>query len=278
MEQDNTYSRALGMVRHARTGKLLDRKKLGNNTWATLDDDGIVSVVLHSTAVVSFSPDGVVTLNSGGWRTVTTKERMNRYAPGVRVSSNRGVWHLGLGSGDVSCPFYDGIQYHGDTMELMSDPLAVLEQQGRDEKRKEVRKAVKGWVARLMADPDARNDLADKLEGQDFGGDCLYCRRVSRDDGTHAALGDELGGHDHLELHLEEDYFVPLLFVNAAIEKYGERAGVNAALLATPVELRRGERLSLQKALVGYFEQRLAPRTNARDKGERDASVARGWV
>lgn len=277
MEQDNTYNKALGLVRHAGTGKLMGRKKLGNNTWAEVTPDTFeVRIVLHSTPVVAFAPDGMVTLDSGGWRTVTTKQRMNQYAPKARVWSERGEWKLSVGG--VAFPYHDGIRYNGDTLAVESDPLAILELEQKADKRKQVRKQVKGWLSRLMGDEQARNHLADKLEGQDFGGDCLYCRRVSKDDGTYAALGDELGGHDHLELHLEEDYFVPMLFVNAAIEKYGERVGVNAALLATPVELRRGDRLTLTTALVKYFEQRLAPRTNARSHDERDAAAARGWV
>ena len=40
-------------------------------------DNGMTNVVYHKTAVVKFNHSKIV-LNSGGWRTVTTKTRMNQ--------------------------------------------------------------------------------------------------------------------------------------------------------------------------------------------------------
>lgn len=41
-------------------------------------DDGALCVVYHNTSVVKKKPDGSIELNTGGWRTATTKLRMNQ--------------------------------------------------------------------------------------------------------------------------------------------------------------------------------------------------------
>lgn len=72
-----------------------DRKsrKIDNNTRAYIEYDGSVSVELHNTKVVVLYPNGLVKLQSGGWMTPTTKDRMNRYSP-VRVTQRKGEWYV----------------------------------------------------------------------------------------------------------------------------------------------------------------------------------------
>jgi hypothetical protein len=76
------------MAQTARIGK--------RNTTITRGTDGSVSVRYHSTDVVMVTARGVVTLNTGGWRTVTTKTRMNQAANqfglGFMVSQKDRVW------------------------------------------------------------------------------------------------------------------------------------------------------------------------------------------
>ena len=48
-------------------------------------------ITLHSTIVVGAFADGSFMLNSGGYRTVTTKERLNRFSP-VIVHQKKGEW------------------------------------------------------------------------------------------------------------------------------------------------------------------------------------------
>jgi hypothetical protein len=51
-----------------------------NNTAISRNADGSIVVRLHSTDVVTVATDGTVTLNTGGWNTVTTRARMNQAA------------------------------------------------------------------------------------------------------------------------------------------------------------------------------------------------------
>lgn len=51
------------------------------------------AVKLHSTDVVTIHPDGTYTLRTGGWKTRTTKDRINKYAP-VRIHQEDYVWYV----------------------------------------------------------------------------------------------------------------------------------------------------------------------------------------
>ena len=79
------------------------QRKIGNNTYAYIEYDGRVSIELHGTKVVVFSPNGLVKLNSGGYRTHTTKKRINQYSP-VKVYQKNFEWFLSDGT-----PFEDNI-------------------------------------------------------------------------------------------------------------------------------------------------------------------------
>jgi hypothetical protein len=70
-------------------------RKLAHNTWAELDDDGSVGIRFHATRILEFQPDGRFAVDTGGWRTVTTKQRLNALLPaGYRVHAERFAWKM----------------------------------------------------------------------------------------------------------------------------------------------------------------------------------------
>lgn len=73
------------------------QRKIGNNTYAYIQHDGSVAIELHGTKVVVLYPNGLVKLNSGGWRTHTTKKRINQYSP-VRIYQEKYQWYLANGT------------------------------------------------------------------------------------------------------------------------------------------------------------------------------------
>lgn len=85
-----THSEAVTMVR-GKTNR--ESRKVGNNTYAEILNDGSIGIMLHSTYVVKIHPDNSATLNTGGWYSSTTKDRMNKYSP-VRVYQRKGQWYL----------------------------------------------------------------------------------------------------------------------------------------------------------------------------------------
>jgi hypothetical protein len=84
-------------------------KKLANNTWLELTEENEFAIKLHKTRIVIIHENGTFTLNSGGYRTPTTKDRLNTYLPGsVRISQSLGLWYIGYGWA-LTTLFYDGI-------------------------------------------------------------------------------------------------------------------------------------------------------------------------
>lgn len=70
-------------------------RPLANNTRAEYRGSDAIAIRLHATDVVTYHRDGRIVLNSGGWRTVTTRDRINGYSP-ARVYSEHGVWYVSL--------------------------------------------------------------------------------------------------------------------------------------------------------------------------------------
>ena len=95
------------------------RHRLMNNTTLELGLDSIV-VILHDTVVVRFYPDGRIQLRMGGWNTLTTRNRLNRYTPqGWNVWSDTGACHtitkLFAPDHRHAYIFEDGITIHPDS-------------------------------------------------------------------------------------------------------------------------------------------------------------------
>lgn len=89
-------------------------KPIGNNTRVVRDGDDY-AVKLHRTNVVTAHKNGDRTLDSGGWKTRTTKDRMNTHLPhGVHVGSHKGEWHVHDKHGNKH-KYEDGmrIDHHG---------------------------------------------------------------------------------------------------------------------------------------------------------------------
>jgi len=85
-----TFGKAIDILNTARNGK----KKLENNTYLVKVDDHTLAVRLHQTNVVLIHSDGSYTLNTGGWHTVTTKDRINYYSP-VSLYQKKFMWYVG---------------------------------------------------------------------------------------------------------------------------------------------------------------------------------------
>ena len=98
-----TYNKCEELMATARNPA--NGKPIKNNTRLFRHDDGKTDIYftlrLHNTDIITIHPQGW-TLNTGGWRTVTTKYRLNNYGP-VGVSQVTFEWFIG----DV--PFHDGI-------------------------------------------------------------------------------------------------------------------------------------------------------------------------
>lgn len=89
-------------------------RKLGNNTVVRRVDDGPdIAVYLHRTPIITYSPDGGLTLRNGGWQTATTKQRIAQLLPfGFHIHQEKHEWYVTTPRGVYD--FYDGMQLQSD--------------------------------------------------------------------------------------------------------------------------------------------------------------------
>ena len=74
--------------------------------------DGNIHIRYQDTDVVIFKADGTIVLNSGGWRTATTKSRINAAinAYGWYLYQEKGEWYIQNKNSDARYTFTDGME------------------------------------------------------------------------------------------------------------------------------------------------------------------------
>lgn len=284
-----TYDEAQAMMSKARNG----RRKLENNTWleertfpVEFTDSKVVghcakrlrpeyAVRLHDTDVVTLHPDGSYTLDSGGWRTVTTKARINHYAPGS-VGSDRGQWfYYPHGWSGTRYCFADGMRVipHGDSDGIGDGRGFTVEGAGADETKirrdllREIRAYVDGFAANAVA-----NGLADPGLGDCWG--CLFVPVQSNgakpgkpapwgQDAVTKPGADQPMGLGHIFEHFRERYYVPSLLWRA-VQRYGNPAVCYQLIQA---DVCHGRTTMLKDDLRAYFKK-LMPALVEYRKGE----------
>ncbi len=85
--------------------------KVANNTHLVRIDFNTIAVQHQRTHVVLIRRNGMYTLNSDGWRTHTTKDRINAYSP-ARLFQKAREWYLQTSNGVV--PYRDNMVVNND--------------------------------------------------------------------------------------------------------------------------------------------------------------------
>jgi len=84
------------------------KRKLGNNTFLVKTDRGF-GIKLHQTVVVEYLPTETI-INSGGWQTVTTKQRINNFGPvNCYVFQKDFTWFVAIPGEDIL--FFDRMSF-----------------------------------------------------------------------------------------------------------------------------------------------------------------------
>ena len=89
-------------------------QRIGKTATQVFHSDGVFwKVTYHKTDVVTVNQDGSITLDTGGWFTQTTKNRMNQasnqYGLCFRVYQAMGVWYVSVGcNGTVELKKFNG--------------------------------------------------------------------------------------------------------------------------------------------------------------------------
>ena len=212
----NNMKAWIGFINETPKGRKTGRRPVENNTYVSFKCDdlgGTVNIRLHNTDIITFLAhcDAYI-INSGGWQTVTTKARLNKYMPDATVWSEKGIWYVGYY--DKTYNFQDGMMLTppslsvpdvlGDVIEREAQVTGATERDFDEEKRKlqrikQINKYAKEWARKLMS---------GEMEAPN-GGDCWMCY-MTRVDGEPTFSGVE-----HLINHMEEKYYVPSLLTLA---------------------------------------------------------------
>jgi|SRR5882724_8548968 len=170
-----------------------DSRKLGNNTYLQKRGENI-AVKLHQTDVVTYTPNGEVILSSGGWKTVTTKDRINQFSP-VRIYQKNHVWHVG------DHIFKDGMTIDASGTVKGADVYTPAKERVFQAQKRRLLKYAKNFSNAL---------IKGKVKSPSAG-DCFFCSMKDEQ-------GKTIGDVSHFEQHMKENYFVPSLLYNALTE------------------------------------------------------------
>lgn len=169
----------------------LKRRKLANNTYLRRAEDGTIVIRLHQTDIIRVLPENLFVLNSGGWQTITTKERMNRFTP-ARIWQIKHVWYLS----PEKTPFFDGIIVDATGTPVNADTRQVAL---AEKENAWLEKSINRMIAKLRKMRDVPMPEP---------GDCWGCHFVA-EDGSHPM------GYDCILSHLKENYLHGSLIVRA---------------------------------------------------------------
>lgn len=207
-----TYTSAIEQLKHR------DTKKLANNTYLVNNHDGTISLrmkwpdarQLPETDILVLKPESVQ-LFTGGYRTYSTKERLNAYSP-VCVGQSKNIWYVSKNWQDSTTSlYYDGIEFAYDGTQLspiQSDDTKALKQ-------------ARAMKKRINAYADLCVEQVQQGIALPGNGDCFHCSMHTT---NGIALGDAVHDTEHLLEHMTEEYVVPSLIYNAMKEKgYSEK-------------------------------------------------------
>lgn len=251
------------------TDKPVPSRKVANNTYAQRRDESSIAIKLHATDVVTHHRDGRIVLNTGGWHTVTTKQRMNDFTPRyVQVFSDKGRWmvaHLrkpGLEYG----PSYDTPTPYADDMVLTpvlggldgeyvaSGGTSPAQRQREDAHNRQIEKLMDKWLRGLTEEL-----RAERLKWPFDHDTCALCLPLGRSYGTRpTSIGEQMGDTQHLIEHLFEKQYPADLFKHATniVNPSGLRAEhlgmlkvdlrnyLRATLLVGPISTRGARRVA----------------------------------
>jgi hypothetical protein len=97
------------------------RKKLDHNTYLTYNKwDDEFEIALHGWCIIRVCKDRWI-LSACGWRTVTTKDRLNKFAP-IRLYQKKFQWYIADDNG-IHHEFQDGMSVNAKGEPIEGEPI-----------------------------------------------------------------------------------------------------------------------------------------------------------
>lgn len=240
MAELNSFKECREFLDKGKNRKNTMDRPIANNTRLIQISDDVIGIKFHNTVIVKYFDNShldcinygdLIQFNTDGWKTITTKERMNQFAP-ISIWSERHIWYIAKSynwqnTDDEANPIYhfeDNIFFkvngnkayrkeNGQLTELK--PFSKKEEQKKRKQLKSIDEFIKNYVNKLMNGEIGAPSL----------GDCLYCQGESNSEMAKKMFIGELKdgqletkqGIDshHLQSHILEKYYVPSILWSA---------------------------------------------------------------
>lgn len=224
-------------------------KKVTHNTYRWRRPDGIDVIRFHQTDIVEIMGEGRYWLNTAGWQTSTTKDRINSQIAPYHIFSNKGLWYVSKrGADEPAVPFFDGM--------IIPDALrngSTATEIGKNNR----------LLARQICNFVKKVSEVETLPLPD-NGDCWYCmmfhaekpndpnKRGSMGHARDNGQSEQTGDHSHLLEHIKEGYLHGSLIVNAL-----RWAGYTDTSIGYYLHDKDRRRVSVKSALRRYLRRKL---------------------
>lgn len=232
-------------------------RKVGNNTYLLKQANGSIALRLHATHILTFYPSGITVANSGGWKTVTTKARLNEWLPfGWGISQNRGIWswwhHFDTVGEKALSGFGSRLFTDGDSI-AKDGTLHAQASPEEEKKQAKLRRKVLKYAKQCAA--------AVPLDHPSGGDSWLECLTVSSGPDQGKTLGDATKDTARFYSYMEESYVVPSL-VYHALQEAGNTDLIISAAFKQPATQDLGHfveisRERVRSAVASYIFRRL---------------------
>lgn len=224
---------------------VVSSKKIANNTIQYKLADGTEVIRLHNTNIFTKYKNGRIVLNTDGWLTPTTKDRLNNYTDALMpkgyklgISQKDKKWTLtimrfkGTTEEDLCI---DGVaiskytRQHWETVSEAPFVDGIEIYRGRIP-NKFIKKAEVNQKALAKSEAMIQKYLSKckktfQTEGVPYpdGGDCWYCLMFERDQPFDGKVLKHNDTNNHIVMHMKEGYIHGAIIYNALTE-----AGLNA--------------------------------------------------
>lgn len=125
---------------------IIDARKLANNTLqytkVSKGKPPVRVIALHDTDILTFTKDCTI-VSTGGYNTVTTRARINEFAPGIRCHTKQGILHV------------NGVQVlKAATVNRDGSVTSDLQPGGMEAKKAQLERFMKEWRAKGLPTAD----------------------------------------------------------------------------------------------------------------------------
>lgn len=155
------------------TGRCWESRKIANHTYLKRRTSTCVAVRLHATDVLTFHDDGRIHVSTGGWNTVTTKDRINSHLPdGWRVWTESEEMFIGRGGWTNPVAAFNGNSVVIEADGTVTGGVSVEEKRAdiraaRNEARRPVNRA-RYWIRKARTLRIDASECKARKEGRGY--------------------------------------------------------------------------------------------------------------